>query len=81
MFRRESNKFDDVLNDPTLKKQYKTKIQYSENLILGIPDEEDTAKLLSYTLLKYGEDMIDFSSIVPDRTPIPNKDYTPIRKR
>jgi hypothetical protein len=80
IFTRENSNFDDILKDLTLKKQYKTKIEYRENLILGFPENDEFGKTLSYIMLKYGDDMKDFHSIVPDRTPIPNIDYVPVRK-
>ena len=80
IFTRENNNFDDILKDLTLKKQYKTKIEYRENLILGFPEDDEFGKTLSYIMLKYGDDMKDFHSIVPDRTPIPNIDYAPVRR-
>lgn len=80
IFTRENSNFDDILNDLTLKKQYKTKIEYRENLILGFPENDDFGKTLSYIMLKYGDDMRDFHSVVPDRTPVPNVDYVPVRK-
>jgi len=81
-FYRESNKFDDIIKDPSVKQHYKTKIQYKNNLILGFPDEEkETSKIISYIVLKYGDDMKDFHKEVTDRTPIPNVDYIPIRRK
>lgn len=80
MFTRENNKFDDILNDSSLSKTYKTKIQYEGNLLLGFPEDKEFGKVLSYIMLKYGDDMKDFHSVVPDRTPIPNVDYVPVRK-
>ena len=44
VFNREKNKFDDILKDPSLKSKYKTKIEYSENLILGFPEDDDFGK-------------------------------------
>ena len=80
IFTRENSNFDDILKDLTLKKQYKTKIEYRENLILGFPENDDFGKTLSYIMLKYGDDMRDFHSVVPDRTPVPNVDYVPVRR-
>lgn len=80
IFTRESSNFDDILKDLTLKKQYKTKIEYRENLILGFPENDDFGKTLSYIMLKYGDDMKEFHNIVSDRTPIPNVDYVPVRR-
>ncbi len=81
MFTRENNNFDDILKDSSLIKQYKTKIEYKQNLILGFPEDKAFGKILSYIMLKYGDDMQDFHSIVPDRSPIPNVDYVPVRKK
>lgn len=80
MFTRENSKFDDILKDASLKNQYKTKIEYQENLILGFPEDDNFGKILSYIMLKYGDDMKDFHSVVPDRTPVPNVDYVPVRR-
>lgn len=80
LFTRENNIFDDILKDASLKNQYKTKIEYKENLILGFPEDDNFGKILSYIMLKYGDDMKDFHSIVPDRTPVPNVDYVPVRR-
>jgi hypothetical protein len=77
IFTRENSNFDDILKDLVLKKQYKTKIEYAGNLILGFPEGDKFSKTLPYIILKYGDDMKDFHSIVPDRTPIPNIDYLP----
>jgi hypothetical protein len=79
-FARENNNFDDILKDSSLSKKYKTKLQYEGNLILGFPEGKEFGKVLSYIMLKYGDDMQDFHSIVPDRTPVPNVDYVPVRK-
>ena len=66
MFSRENNKFDDILKDSSLSKTYKTKIQYEGNLLLGFPEDKEFGKVLSYIMLKYGDDMKDFHSVVPD---------------
>ena len=76
VFKRESNRFDDIIKDPALKNKYKTKITYANHMILGFPEEDDSTKLL-----KYGDDMLDYDSLVPDRSPVPYKDYVPIRKK
>jgi hypothetical protein len=79
VFRRENNKFDDILKDKNIKPIYKTKIQYYGNLILGFTeDHDDTSKILSYIILKYGDDIVTLD--IPDRTPIPHKDYIPKKK-
>lgn len=69
---RESNNFDDILNDKNLKKIIYLKIRWKNHLKLGLEEDD---KLLSYIELKYGE------SIKPkpykDRTPVSGVDYDP----
>lgn len=82
VFHRESNKFDDIIKDPALKSHYKTKMQYKEHLVLGfVEDDNDSNKLMSYMLLKYGEDMKEFDNLVPDRSPVMGRDYIPERRK
>lgn len=71
-FHRESNNFDDILNDSELKKYIGTTIFWHHGLLIQIPDSE--TKLLSYIELKYGESIIKLSK---DRTPIPFVHYLP----
>ena len=81
VFTRESNNFEDIIKDPALKNKYKTKIEYSGNLVLGFSEEDGYGKILSYIMLKYGDDMKEFDSLVPDRSPKMYVDYTPKRKK
>jgi hypothetical protein len=76
-FYRESNDFKDILNDPTIKKSIKEITRMYGYLILGMPDSTHE-HVISYITLKYGDNLR--SSLVKDFTPIPNVDYTPIRK-
>lgn len=69
--------FDEVLNDPVIKKSIRTKIEYSSHLMLSFNDEKDEA----YFLLKYGDKVIPMNQIVPDRTPRMDVDYTPDKSR
>lgn len=75
-FKRESNNFDDILNDIELKKFICNKLVWNHNLIIGLKYETKDS-VISYMMLKYGEDILDISK---DYTPIPYKDYTPIKK-
>jgi predicted NUDIX family phosphoesterase len=82
VFKRESNKFDDILSDTSIKKVYKTKIVFHHHLIMGIEDyDPNYSKILSYILLKFGDDIIDMNSLIKDYSPIPNKDYTPKKNK
>ena len=81
LFYRESNDFTDILTDANIKKQIKCEMTFTNHLILGIAQNKETDKVTSYLMLKYGEDMIDFKHLIPDRTPIPLDDYVPEKKK
>ena len=74
---RSSNNFDDILKDPNLKKKFSAIMQYDNSLLIQL-SEDDSA--VSYMLLKYGDDIVDLTSVIPDRTPVPGKDYTVQRR-
>jgi len=77
IFNRESNNFDDILQDiKTNKIGYK--IRFHNHLIVGFENNKDDMQ--SLFTLKYGDDMINFSHIIPDRSPVMNKDYIPVKK-
>jgi hypothetical protein len=75
-FQRESNNFDDILNDTTIKKKIYVNISWKGYLMIGLDDHED--KLKSYVILKYGDELRN--SLTKNYTPIPNIDYIPRRK-
>jgi len=75
-FERESNKFDDVLKDPTLRKLIYHMTTWKNHLCIGINDDE--CKLKSYIVLKYGDELR--TNLTKDYRPIPGVDYTPKRK-
>jgi len=77
-FHRESNDFKDILADSVIKPVIKHKFSFSEHLILGFLDKDE--KIMSYMTLKFGDDMVESSHIVPDRTPVPGRDYVPKKK-
>ena len=77
-FYREDNKFDDILNDKTIKSNVCTKISWNMHLILGFKYGIDDS-ILGYIVLKYGDDILN--NVVKDHTPIPNVDYLPIRRK
>lgn len=72
IFRRESDNFDDIIKDPSLKKWLKFKVKFKQGLIIKRPYKDE---IISYIELKYGESIVN--NIVPDRTPIMNVDYLP----
>lgn len=77
IFKRESDKFDDILTDSEIKKYIRTKIRWKDHLLITMY-YEFPEKLEGYVTIKYGE---WFTSITEkDYTPIPGRDYTPIRR-
>ena len=76
-FKRESECFDDILKDAKSNK-IRTTITFSQFLLLdleGIPES-----ITSFFMLKYSEDVVGLSNLIPDRSPIPYKDYIPQQK-
>lgn len=69
-FYRENNKFDDILNDPIIKKLIDEKISWLQHLMIGMQDDEE--KAFSYITLKYGDEM---TNPVRDFSPVPGVDY------
>lgn len=76
-FYRESNNFDDILNDIALKKKIHFKLRWSKYLEIGINDYIDPG-LITYIELKYGESIKQH--LTKDYSPQPNVDYIPIRR-
>jgi hypothetical protein len=71
-FHRESDFFEDILEDPTLKGHIILKIKWQHGLLIQLADSDE--QLLSYIQLKYGESIV---KLCKDRTPIPYVDYFP----
>lgn len=69
-FYRESNNFDDILNDA--KKVAKLQIKWGNHLMLGV-NRSKNESACSILLLKYGDDMVN--GLTKDFTPKPNVDY------
>lgn len=74
-FYREDNNFNDILNDPLVKKITDEKIRWYQHLIIGMQDNEKNNQSFSLITLKYGDDMKQ--DLVKDFTPIPGVDYIP----
>lgn len=77
IFKRERNTFDDVLKDKNIKKYIIEKYKFAEHLIIRV---EDTPEALAYITLMFSEELVSMHDLVPDRTPVPNKDYVPKRR-
>jgi hypothetical protein len=76
-FYRESNNFADILKDKNIKKYVDAVVTWKNYCIIGIP-RHFVDDIASYIILKYGDDLRD--SFTKDYSPIPNVDYTPIRR-
>lgn len=76
-FYRESNNFDDILADNSVKKIIATKIKWYRHLMIGI-HKEGNEQNFSLITLKYGEDMIN--NLTKDFTPIAGVDYMPKKR-
>lgn len=74
-FYRESNDFDDILNDNIIKKIVDEKIRWYQYLIIGMNDKHEQS--FSYITLKYGDEMKP--DLVKDFSPVPGVDYIPKR--
>lgn len=76
-FKRESNKFDDILKDSNLKKWISTKIYWDEHLMVGLSWGAPET-IYGYLILKYGECLVN--PLDRDYTPVPGRDYLPKRR-
>lgn len=76
-FERENNNFDDILADPSLKKQISETMTWTNHLRIGINDHENALK--SYIMLKYGDEMR--TALTKDYSPKPGIDYIPRKKQ
>ncbi len=82
VFKNEDGKFP-VLEDPGVDKKYIAyKMCNSKMLILGFAHhkQDEVDKLKAYVQLKYAGEAMPLSSMIVDRSPIPNVDYVPIKK-
>jgi hypothetical protein len=78
-FYRESNNFDDILNDINLKKLITTRLRWDNHLMIGINKfKKDAEKTFSYITLKYGDEMR--TQLTKDYSPKPHEDYIPVRR-
>ena len=75
--KKNSDELSEILKDQNIKKYVIGKQQWHQYLLLTFKEDANWGKTLSYIMLKYGDDIKDFSTIVPDLSPIPNIDYYP----
>jgi hypothetical protein len=76
-FRRECKNFDDITKDKNIRKHIDYQISWANHLILGFSEETKNESIFSYIVLKYGDYIINGKELIPDRTPVIHKDYTP----
>ena len=72
IFKRQDNNFSDILNDPSLKNIFKTQLSWDKHILLYSEDNIDP-EVVSYILLKYGDDIFN----ITDFSPVPYVDYQP----
>jgi hypothetical protein len=77
IFYRESDNFDDIIKDKTLKKYVYEKFRWSHYLKIGVSERAEGI-ISSYITLKYGDEMRN--ELTQDYSPKPYIDYTPKRK-
>lgn len=76
-FYRESDDFNDIINDITLKKKIRLKFRWYQHLTIGFNTIEDSIE--GYLMLKFGDDLRSLTE--KDYSPIPGVDYVPERKK
>ena len=72
----ESDNFDMFLDDKIIKKYISTKISWHHHLLVQLKDNT-TEDVISYILLKYGDNVKNVESIIPCRKPVMYVDYLP----
>ena len=75
IFERDSNKFDDILKDSSLKTKISTVMTWRGHLMIGFDHIDD--KLESYIVLKFGDDIR--TQLTKDFAPKAGIDYIPRR--
>jgi hypothetical protein len=74
LFYRESNNFNDILQDKVIKKYIDHIIQWKNYLRIAVEDVFES-KVNIHITLKYGDELRN--NLTKDFTPIPYKDYIP----
>jgi len=78
-FYRESNNFDDILTDASIKKFISERIRWLNYLKIGINEyQKEAEKVFFYITLKYGDEIR--TNLTKDYSPVAHQDYTPVRK-
>lgn len=72
----ESNNFDTFLDDSVIRKYISSKISWEQHLLVQLKDNT-SEDVISYILLKYGDNIKNVESIIPCRKPVMYVDYLP----
>lgn len=79
LLRRESRDFRDVLKDPILDR-ISSSLFHKYLMLIFEPFNDSHEADITYVTLKYGEDLVGITTVIKDRTPVPNYDYIPSPK-
>jgi hypothetical protein len=80
-FKSESDeRLDDIINDPTIKKQVKRLSRWSNHLMISFK-ADTTQNMNSYINLKYCDVLLSEDKVIVDFSPVAGTDYLPIRRR
>lgn len=79
-FQSPKNSWNGLCQDKNIKKFIAIKLEWSESLLLYM-NENFTSELESYLNLKYSDIIVPVTTIMPDCTPEPYKDYIPVYKK
>lgn len=79
IFQKQDNDFTDILADPVFKRKIATRVRWTNHLMIQLKSNTDD-RIDSYVRIKYSDLLIEWSSIIPDRTPVLGVDYMPDQK-
>ena len=74
IFKRESNKFDDIIKDTNIKPFLRTVLTWHEHCFIQLKPLKGVEKIISYIGLKFGDSVLK-QPLTNDYTPIDGVDY------
>lgn len=74
IFKRESNKFDDIIKDKNIKPFLLTVLTWHQHCFIQLKPLKGVEKIISYIGLKFGDSLLK-QPLVKDYTPIDGVDY------
>ena len=78
VFKGTTDCLEGLLADPALKPYIHTKLSWNEHVLIAV-DDDLSEETISYITLKYGDYRVH--EPVKDFSPIPGKDYIPVRTK